>query len=167
MQVLFCNKSYQKVCVLVLYLVSMIIHTCNLYAGELISWSTLQGRDMSVMLFQIDCCFFQKLVQSRPAWGPHCLGGMDVHKSVSSQQWDFLCWWDVIFTLSRAPDAAILVIRNESCDVHYFLYVHLSLMLPNKFLSSERKRQSLYQRLFFKEIRWYSIDLAHKGSKTT
>ena len=65
------------------------------------------------------------------------LFGSDDHKIVSSQQWDFLCWWDVIFTLSRALESAILVIRTESCDVHYFLYVHLSLMLPNKFLSSE------------------------------
>ena len=63
--------------------------------------------------------------------------GWDDHKIVSSQQLDFLCWWDVIFTLSRAPESAILVIRTESCDVHYFLYVHLSLILPNKFLSSE------------------------------
>ena len=65
------------------------------------------------------------------------LFGSDDHKIVSSQQWDFLCWWDVIFTLSRALESAILVIRTESCDVHYFLYVQLSLMLPNKFLSSE------------------------------
>ena len=65
------------------------------------------------------------------------LFGSDDHKIVSSQQWDFLCWWDVIFTLSRALESAIPVIRTESCDVHYFLYVHLSLMLPNKFLSSE------------------------------
>ena len=50
--------------------------------------------------------------------------GWDDNKIVLSQQWDFLWWWDVIFKLSRAPGADILVIRNESCDVHYFLYVH-------------------------------------------
>ena len=40
--------------------------------------------------------------------------------------------------VESGPESAILVIRNESCDVHYFLYVYLSFMLPNKFLSSNK-----------------------------
>ena len=84
-----------------------------------------------------------------PAWGPRSpLFGWDDHKIVSSQQWDFLCWWDVIFTLSRAPESAILVIRT-SWDAHYFLYVHLSLILPNKFLSSEFCSQTVRPRAPF------------------
>ena len=53
------------------------------------------------------------------------LSGWDDHKIVLSQQWDFLCWLDVIFTLNRAPWVAILVIWNEPCDVHYFLCIFI------------------------------------------